>query len=87
LTILTQQQKYRAVIAFQNAPFHSLTCGNDSTHRDLVPMYAHLLLSEDVYLFCLDCDYEQSYIPDVVFDSYDAVKRESKIKGLGELWN
>lgn len=83
--MLNQQQKYRAVIAFQRAPIHSLTCGNDSSHRDLWPQYNYN--SEDVYLFCLDCDYEQDYIPDVVFSTYDVVKRESKIKGIEELWN
>jgi hypothetical protein len=42
---------------------HPLTCGVQSTHRPLVAIEAE---EQQVVLCCLDCDYRQSHIPDVV---------------------
>jgi len=43
----------------QNHIFHPLTCGIDSKHQHLAPK----LKNNEVILHCLDCSYEQSYIP------------------------
>jgi hypothetical protein len=49
-----------SIIAHQNdTRFHPLTCGNDSRHTPLVPTR----IEDGVILICIDCDYEQSYIP------------------------
>ena len=41
--------------------FHPLTCGNCSSHRNLIPVE----FSGAVGLKCLDCDYEQHWIPEM----------------------
>ena len=52
-----------AVIAWQvDIMKHPLTCGNDSNHRSLAPEERN----GKVILYCLDCDYVQDHIPDVV---------------------
>jgi hypothetical protein len=45
-----------------NPMVHPLTCGNDSGHRKLVPVEA----GGGVFLVCLDCDYPQDWIPEIV---------------------
>lgn len=40
---------------------HPLTCGNNSMHNNLEPR----IQDEQVILFCKDCDYTQSHIPDM----------------------
>ncbi len=42
--------------------FHSLTCGKNSGHRLLVPHRE----GDRVVMICLDCDYRQESIPEVV---------------------
>jgi hypothetical protein len=52
-----------AVISWQaDMMVHPLTCGNDSNHRSLAPE----VRDDEVILRCLDCDYEQDHIPEVV---------------------
>jgi len=43
---------------------HPLTCGNDSSHQPLIPIWDNELLR--VTLYCADCDYTQSHLPSVV---------------------
>jgi hypothetical protein len=53
----------RKVEEYQNCGYvHSLTCGNDSKHRNLVAK----VMNSTVVLICLDCDYVQSNIPEHV---------------------
>lgn len=57
-------KKFEAVKKHQSAGFvHPLTCGNDSTHSELVPVK----VGPDVKLACMDCDWTQS-IPSCVLD-------------------
>lgn len=42
--------------------FYPLTCENDSNHRVLEPFIDKGI----VKLKCLDCDYVQNYIPDII---------------------
>lgn len=42
---------------------HPLTCGNDSSHKPLVPV----IVKGQVELKCEDCDYHQSNIPPFVW--------------------
>ena len=52
------------VIEYQNDKAkHQLTCGNNSDHTPLIPM----LIGEKVVLVCIDCDYQQENIPDIIF--------------------
>jgi len=44
---------------------HPLTCGNDSSHDLLSPMFNS---DNEVALICWDCDYVQKHIPPVVLD-------------------
>lgn len=48
----------------QSSNWHELTCGNDSQHLPLIGKE----INGKVVLKCLDCDYEQDYIPSVVFN-------------------
>lgn len=42
-------------------PIHPLTCGNNSNHKVLKAIEKDY----KVILICEDCDYEQSYLPDL----------------------
>ena len=46
-----------------NGNWHQLTCGNDSQHVPLVGK----IVDGKVILVCCECDYDQDYIPEVVF--------------------
>jgi hypothetical protein len=48
----------------QNASVHPLTCGNDSQHLPLVGKE----VNGKVLLVCLECDYNQDYVPEVVIN-------------------
>lgn len=53
---------FEAIRANQNNQMlHPLTCGNDSRHTPLVPVEK----KGKVILRCVDCDYEQTFIPGV----------------------
>ena len=43
--------------------WNELTCGNDSQHLQLVGKE----VNGKIILGCLECDYEQDYIPEVIF--------------------
>ena len=43
---------------------HPMTCGNNSAHKLLIPIEK----DGKVILACEDCEYEQSWIPEVVLD-------------------
>jgi hypothetical protein len=45
-----------------NGMVHPLTCATDSEHQRLVPVEKN----GQVVLRCLDCDYEQTWIPAMV---------------------
>jgi len=47
-----------------NDSVHPLTCGNDSNHRNLIPAVENV----QVILKCLDCEYTQTFIPDIVME-------------------
>lgn len=52
-------EQVAAITRWQEAGYvHELTCGNDSRHRALV--------AENAGLRCLDCDYTQNWVPEIV---------------------
>lgn len=56
------------VNAWQNNPHvHPLTCGNDSNHTALVPE----IRDNNVILKCVDCSFEQLWIPDCIKQEFD----------------
>jgi hypothetical protein len=60
---MTNKDKIANIVAFQkNDNWHELTCGNDSQHLPLVPKE----VKGKVILVCLECDYDQDYIPKLV---------------------
>ena len=57
---------------WQNADWlHPLTCGNNSNHKILQPIEKN----NKIILKCLDCNYEQEYIPSVILrmDIYENI--------------
>ena len=59
---MTEDDKVKAIKFWQeNDAVHSLTCKN-STHKPLVG----LIVEGCVILKCIDCDYEQHWIPPIV---------------------
>jgi hypothetical protein len=74
---MTNSEIISAIELYQNIPvFHPLTCGLDSTHRELIGIE----VDGDVVLKCLDCDYIQRHIPlDVilhVWNNKEQLKRD-----------
>lgn len=60
---------------------HPLTCGIESTHRPLVAIEAE---EHQVVLRCLDCDYRQTHIPDIVLKGVPKLPKHIK-KQIEEL--
>jgi len=54
---------------------HPLTCGIESNHRPLVAIEAE---EHQVVLRCLDCDYRQSNIPDIVLKGVPKLPKHIK---------
>lgn len=76
---MTKEEIIKAIEKHQNAGcVHPLTCGNDSTHKDLVAKE----VNGKVILVCDDCDYTQD-IPSYVleFSPYldDRIKQMSQL--------
>lgn len=68
---LTVDEKLEAIEAWQADPMvHQLTCGNNSLHHPLKGRKTMVDDHEEVELYCTDCHYYQSYIPDHVYLSY-----------------
>jgi hypothetical protein len=64
---VTNTEILTAIATWQADPkLYPLTCGTDSRHRPLVAVEA----GATVYLKCVDCNYRQTYIPDVVIRAY-----------------
>lgn len=64
---MTNQEIIGKVNRWQNSVLvHPLTCGNDSRHQVLVPRE----LDGKVVLVCLDCDYVQDHIPEIVMNEH-----------------
>ena len=62
---MTNKDKIAKIVAFQkNYNWHELTCGNDSQHLPLVPKE----VNGKVILKCVECDYDQDYIPECVLN-------------------
>ena len=60
---MTNKEKLKAIEEWQSSGLvHPLTCMN-SDHRNLVGFEEN----SNVKLKCLDCDYVQHWVPDVVF--------------------
>lgn len=55
---------------------HSLTCDNDSMHKDLVP----IIINGEEYLRCLDCNYIQK-VPEWFYDDSidEFIEQQQKI--------
>jgi hypothetical protein len=52
----------------REAPFHPLTCGNDSQNHSL--LQGKMTPEGKPYLECPDCDYLQLWVPDYVVDAW-----------------
>lgn len=65
---MTNQEIIDKIKAWQACPHaHQLTCGKDSRHRPLEPKEVRKWLwKKVVVLFCLDCDYVQTEVPEIV---------------------
>jgi len=64
---MTNEDKLLAISDFQkDETIHAMTCAVDSNHRKLIAV----LKNETVQLKCLDCDYTQKSIPNVVYIRY-----------------
>ena len=60
---MDNKKKLSKIAQYQNnGNWHELTCGNDSQHLPLVGKE----VNGKVILVCLECDYDQDYIPEVV---------------------
>ncbi len=65
---MTPDEVFAKVTAWQNNPHvHPLTCGNDSSHSNLIPE----IRGGDVILKCIDCSFEQLWIPDCIKQEFD----------------
>jgi len=68
---LDNMHKLDAIEKWQDDPNnHDLTCGNDSKHQSLVGRINED--ESDVFLACVDCDYEQEWVPEIVYSQYRA---------------
>lgn len=64
---MTNKQIIEKVNQWQGFEYvHSLTCGNDSRHRNLEPRER----GGQIILFCPDCNYIQETIPEIVLSDY-----------------
>jgi hypothetical protein len=66
LKTMNNKTKLRKIAQYQIQNFgnwHELTCGNDCQHLPLVGKE----VNGKVILACLECDYEQDYIPEEIF--------------------
>ena len=73
---MTENQKLlEAIKKYQSCPYvHELTCGNNSGHGSL----KGIEIKGQVVLICPDCDYQQDWIPNVVWHAEameEAIKR------------
>jgi hypothetical protein len=66
---MTNEEKIKAITKFQNLGYvHPLTCGvGTGGHADLVGKEK----DGKVILVCLDCDYEQEWVPEYVYSMKD----------------
>lgn len=65
----TTDEIIAAVIKWQSLRVvHPLTCGKNSSHQKLIAVRN---CNDDAYLICLDCDYTQNHIPEVVMNCLD----------------
>jgi hypothetical protein len=66
---------YEIVVAWQNRRGGlPLTCARNGRHRPLVPVISGGI----VELWCLDCDYIQDHIPDIVTEICDLTIASTK---------
>ena len=73
---MDNQEKIKRIRAHQSCPYaHPLTCGNNSNHSNLIAIERN----GKVILKCVDCDYEQNWIPDIVISGF-ALKEKKDAK-------
>lgn len=61
---MSNENKLQAIIDWQmDESIHPMTCGEDSNHRNLIGV----LENGVICLKCLDCDYVQKFIPNIVY--------------------
>jgi hypothetical protein len=71
---MKNQQRIKILNSYQDNPMvHPLTCGNNSSHQNLIPVEEN----GEVILKCLDCDYTQSLDDEFIklLDKLDKVQR------------
>lgn len=60
---MTNKEIIESIVKWQsNDMLHPLTCGNNSNHKPLLPIE----VENKVILSCLDCNYTQKHIPNIV---------------------
>jgi Zn-finger protein len=71
---MNNKQKIKILESYQSNPMvHPLTCGNNSSHQNLIPVEEN----GEVILKCLDCDYTQTLDDEFIklLDKLDKVQR------------
>jgi hypothetical protein len=62
---MNNQEKLEAIKEWQSDDMiHPLTCGNNSNHRNLIGEE----IDGKIILKCLDCNYIQNWVPEIVFE-------------------
>ncbi len=60
---MDNKKRIKILTSYQDNPMvHTLTCGNNSMHQNLVPIEEN----DEVILKCLDCDYVQKLSDDFI---------------------
>ncbi len=60
--VKSNEEIIKAIESWQaNDWVHPLTCGNNSLHENLIPV----VQDGTIVLKCTDCDYVQTYIPEM----------------------
>jgi hypothetical protein len=72
--VLFTLENIKSIVDWQLAGFvHPLTCGNDSSHPDLLPTMGEVLPyapgNVTMALVCVQCGYKQTHIPETCITS------------------
>lgn len=71
---MKNQQRIKILNSYQDNPMvHPLTCGNNSSHQNLIPVEEN----GEVILKCLDCNYTQTLDDEFIklLDKLDKIQR------------
>ena len=77
---MDSEKTFKAMEAWQsNSLVHPLTCGNDSNHEPLKPK----IENDKCILYCVNCDYKQTFVPSPVIDSF--IETDIRLKSINEI--